>query len=330
MRLLAMAASWCANEQRTLATLTPAQFGRIARTRGIDFATAVFHEAALRVEGSAELFTAIEAADVAAMEKPDLIAVVPGAFHREHPNSGADGARVVAIAREIGCSATVIPLPGFGRIEDNARLIVNWLRTRREQRIAIVSLSKGACDLKRALALPEAKSAFTRVQLWVSFSGIVQGTPLIAWLRSRPFRWLGVHLLLWLRRHPRGTLNDLRHEPGSLLAAWPALPPHLRIVHICGVPLRHHLQHPWAERAYDRLATLGPNDGGGVLLGALSNVPGTICPVWGADHYLQPSWNATALLRDIVIAALTPSARPRQTTASASISVITLPDRSAA
>ena len=108
------------------------------------------------------------------------------------------------------------------------------------------------------------------------------------------------------------------------------MPPHLRIVHICGVPLRHHLQHPWAERAYDRLAELGPNDGGGVLLGALSNVPGTVCPVWGADHYMQPSWNVTALLRDIVIAALTPSVRQRQTATQYEFSPIAPPNESAA
>jgi hypothetical protein len=277
----------------------------------MEFATAVFHEAALRVEANAEFFASIERADTRRMERPDLIAVVPGAFHREHPQSGADGARVVAIAREIGCASAVIPIPGFARIEENARRIADWLATRRERRIALVSLSKGGPDVKRALALPDAARAFAHVQLWVSFSGIVQGTPLIAWLRSRPLRWWGVRMLLWLRRHPSGTLHDLRHEPDAPLATWPALPADLRIVHICGVPLRHHLQHPWAPRAYDRLATLGPNDGGGVLLGALCNIPGIVCPVWGADHYLQPSWNATPLLRDIVVSALTPDTRSR-------------------
>ena len=304
-----MAAAWWADEQKEFADLTPTLLADIARSRGMEFATAVFHEAALRVGKNAELLSGIEAVDARLIERPDLIAVVPGAFHREHPDSGADGRRVVAIAREIGCPAVVIPVPGFGRIEDNARLISSWLNSRREQRITLVSLSKGGSDVKRALALADAKRAFTHVQLWVSFSGIVQGTPLIAWLRARPLRWWSVRLLLWLRRHPHGTLADLQHEPGSPLAKWPSVPEHLRIVHICGVPLRQHLQHRWAPRAYDRLAPLGPNDGGGVLLGALSNVPGIICPIWGADHYLQPSWNATPLLRDIVVAALTPVGR---------------------
>jgi hypothetical protein len=310
--LLAMAAAWWANEQRRFADLTPEYLAEIARTRGIDFATAVFHEAALREEKNAELIAGIENVDPRLMDRPDLIAVVPGAFYREHPDSGADGRRVVAIAREIGCAAAVIPIPGFGRIDDNARIIADWLNSRPERSITIVSLSKGGSDVKRALGLHQADRAFARVQLWISFSGIVQGTPLIAWLRARPLRWLSVHVLLWLRRHPHGTLNDLRHEAGAALAIWPELPPHLRVVHICGVPLPNHLQHRWAPRAYDRLATLGPNDGGGVLLGALSNVPGVVCPIWGADHYLQPSWNATPLLRDIVVAALTPIARRRQ------------------
>jgi hypothetical protein len=82
-------------------------------------------------------------------------------------------------------------------------------------------------------------------------------------------------------------------------------------------------------RAYDRLAALGPNDGGGVLLGALSSVPGIVCPIWGADHYMQPSWNVTPLLRDIVIAALTPGAR-RQATQSAITPIAAPAIRSAA
>ena len=315
-RLLATAAAWWANERRAFGTLSPAKLAGIARARGIDFATAVFHEAALRVERNAEFFASVPEANPRVMDRPDLIAVVPGAFHREHPDSGADGARVVAIAREIGCRAEIIPVPGFGRLADNARQIAEWLVARRERCITLVSLSKGGPDVRAALARPDASRAFANTQLWVSFSGIVQGTPLIAWLRQRPLRWWGVRLLLWWRRHPRATLDDLCHETSAPLARWPQIPEHLRIVHICGVPLRSHLQHRWAPTAYDRLAALGPNDGGGVLLASLSAVPGIVCPVWGADHYLQPSWNATPLLRDIVVAALTPAIR-RQTIQSA-------------
>lgn len=307
--LLAEAAAWLQCAKLRLADLDVECLAELSRIRGIDFTTGLFHEAALRVETHADFFGRMRRADIVAMERPELVAVVPGAFYRNNRHSGADGARVIAIARELGCAAELIPIAGFGRIDDNARHIADWLTRRPERSIALASLSKGTCDVKRALARPDATRAFANVSLWVSFSGIVQGTPLISWLRARPLRWCGVRLLLALRRHPGATLHDLRHEPGSPLASWPALPPHLRILHVCGVPLRRHLQHRWASRAYDRLRPLGPNDGGGVLLGSLGNVPGIVCPVWGADHYLQPSWNATPLLRDIVVTALTPAFR---------------------
>ena len=329
LRLLASAAGSLAHERRRFRELTPAVLANIARTRGMDFATALFHEAALHVAENAEFFASVERIRPADAARPELIAVVPGAFYREHRGTGADGARVVAIAREIGCAAEIIPVPGFGRLDENARQIAEWLRRRTETSIAIVSLSKGGPDVKRALARPDAADTFARVRLWVSFSGIVQGTPLIGWLRARPLRWWGVHLALWLRRHPASTLRDLETGPRGQLGKWPVLPPHLHLVHICGVPLRDHLQHPWAPRAYDRLASLGPNDGGGVLLGSLTEAPGIVCPIWGADHYLQPSWNATPLLRDIVLAALRRSA-PRHATPSAITPMMAPATRSAA
>jgi len=96
----------------------------------------------------------------------------------------------------------------------------------------------------------------------------------------------------------------LRHGTGTTLSTWPSLPVHLRIVHVCGFPLRRHLTHPWAPRAYERLAGLGPNDGGGLLLADCARWPGILCPVWGADHYLAPNWDSQPLVTGIVAAAL--------------------------
>ena len=154
-------------------------------------------------------------------------------------------------------------------------------------------------------ALP-ISGAFDSVAAWVSLSGMVQGTPLVEWLRTRRLRWWIVRLMLWWRGHSRQTLEDLRHGPGAPLSAWPALPAHLDVVHVCGFPLRRHLAHPWAPRAYERLAPLGPNDGGGILLADTLTLPGIVCPVWGADHYLAPRWDALPLLKGIIAAALAP------------------------
>lgn len=301
--LLTRAALWDAAPS-DFRSLTNARLGEIARTEGLDFATALVYDRTLRAAANATFVSQVAATDSAAVELPELIAVVPGAFHREHRDTGADGARVVQIAHELGCAAELIPVKSFGRIDDHARIITAWLTSRPERRIMLISLSKGSADVKRALAGSEAGRAFAHVTAWISFSGIVQGTPLIAWLRARPLRWWGVHLLLWLRFQRGRTLDDLSHGPGAPLADWPALPAHLRMVHIYGVPLRHHLAHPWAPRAYDRLALIGPNDGGSVVLGDLAGLPGIVFPLWGTDHYLQPSWDMTPLLRKVVLAAL--------------------------
>jgi hypothetical protein len=89
------------------------------------------------------------------------------------------------------------------------------------------------------------------------------------------------------------------------------------VIHILGFPLRRHLAHPWAPRAYERLAPLGPNDGGGFLLGEVAQLPGTVLPVWGADHYLQPAWDAVPLLRQVLAEAMAPESALRQANQSA-------------
>jgi len=111
---------------------------------------------------------------------------------------------------------------------------------------------------------------------------------------------------LRLQGHRAAAVGEMRRGNDGPLAHWPDLPRHLRIVHICATPLARHLRHRWAPRGYERIAPLGPNDGGGILLGDLPRCPGIICPVWGTDHYFQPDWDSTPLLRAIAGAALTP------------------------
>ncbi len=292
-RLLARAAVWTGAEH---------DLAVVARSEGLDFATALLHERLLRVPENAAFLRAVRESQRPAEIPVDLIGAVPGAFHAEPWNTGAAGARVLAIARELDCAAEVIPTASFGALDENARILLDWLARHRGRRIGLVSLSKGGAEVRRALAHPDAAAAFATVSAWVSFSGIVEGTPLIEWLRRRPVRWWSVRLWLWWCGHSARALDDLRYQPD---AAWRALPAHLRVVHVCAFPRQRHLAHPWATRGYQRLAPLGPNDGGGILLGDLLKVPGIVCPIWGADHYLMPPWEVRPLLTNIVATALT-------------------------
>lgn len=288
----------------SIGDLDAIRLGALAQDAGIEAATALWYARLTNSAPHAGFMARVRCGKDGIRQRPDLIGVVPGAFHREHRDTGADGARLFAIARELGIPAELVPVASFGRLEENAAVIAAWLKTRAPRQIALISLSKGGADVKQALARPDATAAFAHVTTWISFSGVVQGTPLVRWLKDRPWRWWGVSLLLRWHGHRMEALRDLRHGRDTPLHTWPVLPPHLRIVHVCGCPLRRHLRHRWAARAYERLAPLGPNDGGGVLLGDLSGVPGIVCPIWGADHYLEPVWDATTLCCNIVAAAL--------------------------
>src|SRR5262249_5235096 len=88
------------------------------------------------------------------------------------------------------------------------------------------------------------------------------------------------------------------------LAAELVLPSWLRVVHVVAFPLSFHLRSRRSRRGYRRLAALGPNDGGGILLGDLCRLPGLIYPVWGTDHYLEPGLDVHPLIRRMLHAAL--------------------------
>ena len=313
--LLERAAAW--QECPSLRDCSPPRLSKVAHEQGLEFATAVLHDRVLRLSENRTFLQRVNAIKPAVATDPPLVGIIPGAFYLEHKNTGADGEQIATILRSINCCVERVPVESFGSLAKNAAIIVDWLSHHHEDRVALVSLSKGSSDLKIALGLPKAGELFRNVETWVSVSGLPQGTPLVAWLRRQPLRRVGVRLLLRLRGQRYSVVEELRQEPDGPLATWPSLAPHLRVVHVVSFPLRRHLAHPWAARAYERVAPLGPNDGGGFLLADVANLPGTVFPVWGADHYLQPAWDAGSLLRRTFIAALTPQVDLRQATQSA-------------
>lgn len=234
------------------------------------------------------------------------IGIVPGAFFQEHPHTGADGERIRSLLGELGFNVERVPIRSFGRVTDNARIILDWLQCQTAPQVALISLSKGSAECRIALRI-SGGHGWEAVKTWVSLSGLAQGTPLIAWFRRRRLRMVGIRVLLWWRGQSFQAAEDLRHGDGELAKAWPKLPPHLRLVHVIGFPLAHHLRHAWAPGSVRRLSPWGPSDGGGFLLQDVAELPGIICPLWGVDHYLNPDWDASAFLRNLILAALSPA-----------------------
>jgi len=253
------------------------------------------------IEGPADL-------PVAAEVNPRIV-VMPGAFHREYPFTGADGQRVFELAEEIGWPAERIEVPSLASMERNATALIERLQgIQTTKSVVLVSLSKGGADVRAALARPGAAEVFRNVRAWINLSGIVTGTPLVAWLKARPLRCLGVRLLLRFRGQRFSDIEEIRHGPGAPLGGPMVLPTSLKAIHVIGFPLIKDLTNDLARRGHARLAPLGPNDGGGILLRDIARLPGLIYPVWGADHYLNPAGrNIRPLLLRILQAGAVPA-----------------------
>jgi hypothetical protein len=283
-RLLDRAACWPGAAALELSNA----LGRLAAAEGLDFATALLYDRLRRSPVHGPFIDRLEA-----MTEPPgrcsadpsvSVVIVPGAFHRERPDSGADGRFVREEAARTGYPASVIPLPSFGPPAECGRLICNALLRHDGPPIVLVSLSKGGTDVRAALARPEADEAFARVTAWVSLSGIVRGTPLVDWLRRRRLRMLFIRMMFWLRGYPFAVLRELDREPDDAPAL--RLPAHLLVIHVTGFPLQRHLTNRLLRRGHRRLAPLGPNDGV-ALLSDVCRLPGVVYPIWGADHYLR-------------------------------------------
>jgi len=297
-RLLAATADWLAG----VGDLNVEALAQLAADQGIDFATAAAYSHVCDSPKHGEFVRRIEAmedGEPLALGSPAFrVAIVPGAFYREHPHTGANGRLLAEELSRLGYQTEVLPLASFGRLANGADELRQWLSRQDGQPLVLVSLSKGGSEVK--LALAQGHDAFQSVIAWIDLSGILEGTALVDWLYRHPFRYLVARCILWWRKYPAAGLEDLRRGTGMLLAGPLELPAGLTAIHVVGFPLKKYLCSPWAERAHARLQPLGPNDGGGILLGDAIARPGFVYPVWGADHYLRPAWDIRRLVARFV------------------------------
>lgn len=290
--LLERAANWPAHA--TVEDLTRSALSEIARTHGIDFATALLYHRLCQCE-SKRVHLPLPSRQPDAGESTHFpqtsfgfkIGVVPGAFYQEYAFTGADGQRVLDAAGLEGIYAERVPLQSFGSLKENAQILRDWVHQHRYMEICLVSLSKGGADVQFALTEPDAERDFRNVSTWINLSGIVQGTALANWLVGQWWRSMMIRVYAWWRRYPFNVVHEIKREGNERLERALAWPRYLRVFHVIGFPTRRRLVNPWALRAHRRLEPWGPSDGGGILLADAVRWPGTLIPLWGVDHYMQ-------------------------------------------
>jgi hypothetical protein len=212
------------------------------------------------------------------------ILLVPGILYRDYPETGADGARLRAIAASIGIPFETIPAEGTAGLDAAASLIIDRLeRLPVDEQVLLFSLSKGSAEVRHALIQGDGDAAFRRVRAWVSVSGLPFGTPSFEGVLRRPLSRVLFAAWFWWRRWKLEPVRELlAYQPQAPFV----LPPHLTFIQIAAFPLHSHLRDRRSRRLQQRLAALGPNDGFAVL-NDLAALPGSLYPVWGADHYLE-------------------------------------------
>lgn len=304
--LLARAAAWPGDTDWS--SLTAARLRQLAAVEGIDFATAILYDRLLR---SAEHGPFIRKLDRQSCTKELRVhvVIVPGAFYVESPHTGADGRLVREEALRLGCTTELVPIDSFGNPHKNAAILAEHLQRGRRDDTVLVSLSKGGLEVRLALELPDAEQVFAGVYGWVDLAGMVFGTPLAGWLLSRPWRTLLMRALFRWKGYDFAVVRELDRRDDASLRGRLRLPPHLRSIHVVGFPRTESLSTRLSRRGHRRLSPLGPNDGA-VLLGDIHRLPGSIYPVWGADHYLRPAGRDLRPLVGRILHSITESSHP--------------------
>jgi hypothetical protein len=281
--LFVRAADWLAGNELDARALR-----RLASEHGLDLATAVLCQGLRRSERHGPLIARLEQPVATSPTRADAdVVIVPGAFYKQSPHTGANGKLVEQTARDLGYSVLTVSLLSFGSVSANAEVLADWLR-RRDRPMWVFSHSKGTTEIRRLLARPDAAELLRLVRGWVDLSGLFLGTPLIEWLRTQRVRRLLIRLYFWWSGYTYSALDEISK---SSCPPWPAAlehVPHLDVIHLVGFPLERHLTTPLIRRGYRRLSPLGPNDGT-ILLEDVLALPGRVYPIWGADHYLQPT-----------------------------------------
>jgi hypothetical protein len=299
--LLARAAQW--PDHAALESLTAETLRQITRREGVDFATALLFD---RFQKSPERVTFIHRINALRQAVPSgpakvyaKIVIVPGALYLERPDMGGDGRVIREVAADFGLQTDLIPLSSFGSVTTNAALIRTWLGQHSQERIILVSLSKGGADLKLALPAPDAPEIFRDVIAWINVCGPLSGSRMADWiLESRLRTWFFRWKLRWQRRDFQ-FVTDMRRDGNGLLASPLRLPPTLKLVTLIGFPLHRHMTTRFSRFCHRILAPAGPNDGT-TSLADLQAVPGDIYPAWGMDHYFRPENKAKKLVAAVL------------------------------
>jgi hypothetical protein len=283
----------CIYEQELSGKINEAILHDLNSRLGTDIATAVLY---VHFESRVP-YHAVQQIGNTADLRPLLVAVVPGAFYREHPEVGADGRELLELSEQQPWDCERIPTESLGTPLTNAEIINSFLsRAAQSHRVILVSLSKGTTDA--GVAQTQRPDLFQKLAAWVSVSGVGCGTMMADWLLDKWYLRPILRFMLWRHGADQQAVSSLRYNAAQTFKAATD-ETQSPIVHIAGFPLQKHLSCRRARLWHRRFRTYGPNDSV-VLLQDLLRLPGIVIPVWGTDHYLRAGINAAERVTQLI------------------------------
>lgn len=261
--------------------LSPGQVLAIAKQESVELATRCLYESLLQSEHGAVIDQISKQPTTPVRVDGGIkLYIVPGMFHRGHPEIGTDGALVGEVAARFGFDVHVVDSQGTGSIASNAERLKADLQRETAAKVWLISISRGACEVRKYLQ-ENAKPASLRG--WVSISGIHKGVPFVDGKFRTPAHRLFSALLCRLFGVDYAALGEMRTDQ----ALWQnrQWPNDLEVVNVVPMPIRSHVNKAIIHR-YEQTLALGPNDGFIPLVDAL-DLPGHIFPIWGCDHFMR-------------------------------------------
>lgn len=222
------------------------------------------------------------------------ILIVPGMFHAEYPDMGADGKLVRSIFAKNGFEAEIIPVHSRGTVGANKRIVRDALLRQAGGAVWLVSISKGSADVRACLQEMPSADVPTNLKGWINFSGTFSGSILSDHRTDTALKRIFFRMVCLLS----GVDYALVGEMASTNPAWrlkPEFAERMELIHVLGFPLRSHVQPMLAHR-YLRLSQSGPTDGM-IRLSDAVGYPGHVYPVWGCDHFARTGSLSALLYR---------------------------------
>lgn len=265
---------------------TKAEILQLTKTHSSDIATRCFFDGVRQSKKYGRTIQKIDSQSITPdkVTKKLRLYIVPGMFYKEHPELGTSGDLVKKIAQKFDIDVKIINTNSTGTIAENTKIVSQQLLKESHPNIWLLSISKGSCDVKSILqAQSKTREDTGNISGWIDIAGIHQGVPFIDKAFESVLSRTYLRIISALFNIKYTVFKELRcSEQHWQNKNWPS---HIDVIHIVPVPLQSHVHNSILCR-YKQTLTHGPNDGF-VPLSDVLEMPGSIYPVWGYDHYLR-------------------------------------------